>query len=187
MIPITVSYFTKNAETGKAGGLKQATIYCLGIIFTFTGLGLGLAGLLGATGINQFAANPWVNLLITAVFLGFALNLFGLYQIGVPSSVLTQLSKAGDGGSSLQTLLMGLTFTLTSFTCTVPFVGTVLVATSQGDWLWPALGMLGFRSSLPPVFCRRLGRFTSFPMRRLVEFRRVTMGSWKSRRQSSSQ
>ena len=144
MIPITVSYFTKNAETGRAGGLKQATIYCLGIIFTFTGLGLGLAGLLGATGINQFAANPWVNLLITAVFLGFAFNLFGLYQIGVPSSVLTQLSKAGDGGSSLQTLLMGLTFTLTSFTCTVPFVGTVLVATSQGDWLWPALGMLGF-------------------------------------------
>jgi thiol:disulfide interchange protein DsbD len=39
---------------------------------------------------------------------------------------------------------MGLTFTLTSFTCTVPFVGTVLVATSQGDWLWPAMGMLGF-------------------------------------------
>jgi thiol:disulfide interchange protein len=39
---------------------------------------------------------------------------------------------------------MGLTFTLTSFTCTVPFVGTVLVATAQGDWLWPAIGMLGF-------------------------------------------
>ena len=144
MIPITVSYFTKNAETGKSAGLKQATIYCLGIIFTFTGLGLGLAALLGATGINQFAANPWVNLLITAVFLGFALNLFGLYQIGIPSSVLTKLSKAGDSGGYVQTLLMGLTFTLTSFTCTVPFVGTVLVATSQGDWLWPALGMLGF-------------------------------------------
>jgi thiol:disulfide interchange protein len=152
MIPITVSYFTKNAETGKSAGLKQATVYCLGIIFTFTGLGLGLAALLGATGINQFAANPWMNLLITAVFLGFALNLFGLYQIGVPSSVLTKLSKAGDGGSYVQTLLMGLTFTLTSFTCTVPFVGTVLVATSQGDWLWPALGMLGFSIAFAAPF-----------------------------------
>jgi thiol:disulfide interchange protein DsbD len=144
MIPITVSYFTKSAETRKGSGISLALVYCFGIIFTFTGLGLGLAALLGATGINQFAANPWVNLLITAIFLGFALNLFGLYQIGVPSSVLTRLSKAGGEGGYIQALLMGLTFTLTSFTCTVPFVGTVLVATSQGDWLWPALGMLGF-------------------------------------------
>jgi thiol:disulfide interchange protein DsbD len=144
MIPITVSYFTKNAESGKGSGVAQAFVYCFGIIFTFTGLGLGLAALLGATGINQFAANPWVNLLITAVFIGFALNLFGLFQIGVPSSILTKLSNASGVGSYGQTLLMGLTFTLTSFTCTVPFVGTVLLATSQGDWLWPAMGMLGF-------------------------------------------
>ena len=127
-------------------------IYCFGIIFTFTGLGLGLAALLGATGINQFAANPWVNLAITAVFVGFALNLFGLYQIGVPSGVLTKLSSTGEARGSLQTLLMGLTFTLTSFTCTVPFVGTVLVATSQGDWLWPALGMLGFSTVFAAPF-----------------------------------
>ncbi len=144
MIPITVSYFTKNAESAKSSGIKLAFVYCAGIIFTFTGLGLGLAALLGATGINQFAANPWINLIITAIFIGFALNLFGLYQIGVPSSVLTTLSKIGGKGGYLQALLMGLTFTLTSFTCTVPFVGTVLVATSQGEWLWPALGMLGF-------------------------------------------
>ncbi len=144
MIPITVSYFTKNAETSRSGVFRQALVYSLGIVFTFTGLGLGLAALLGATGINQFAANPWVNLLITAIFVGFAFNLFGLYQISVPSSILTRLSKAGDKGGYLQTLLMGLTFTLTSFTCTVPFVGTVLVATSQGDWLWPAMGMVGF-------------------------------------------
>ena len=144
MIPITVSYFTKSVETHRASGLRLALVYCFGIIFTFTGLGLGLAAFLGATGINQFAANPWINLLITAVFVGFALNLFGLYQIGIPASVLTRLSKAGSGSGYASTLLMGLTFTLTSFTCTVPFVGTVLVATSQGEWLWPAMGMLGF-------------------------------------------
>jgi thiol:disulfide interchange protein len=144
MIPITVSYFTKNAEKRRGSGVSHALVYCGGIIFTFTGLGLGLAALLGATGINQFAANPWVNLLITAVFLGFALNLFGLYQIGVPSGILTRLSNAAGGSGYVSALLMGLTFTLTSFTCTVPFVGTVLVATAQGDWLWPALGMLGF-------------------------------------------
>ncbi len=144
MIPITVSYFTKSAERNRGAVLKLASVYSLGIVFTFTILGLGLAAFFGATGINQFAANPWINLLITAIFLSFALNLFGLYQIGVPSKVLTRLSSAGGGSGYVQTLLMGLTFTLTSFTCTVPFVGTVLVATSQGDWLWPAFGMLGF-------------------------------------------
>jgi thiol:disulfide interchange protein len=144
MIPITVSYFTKSAEKRPGGGVGHALVYCGGIVFTFTGLGLGLAALLGATGINQFAANPWVNLLITAIFIGFALNLFGMYQIGVSSGVLTRLSKASSGNGYTSALLMGLTFTLTSFTCTVPFVGTVLVATAQGDWLWPALGMLGF-------------------------------------------
>jgi len=58
MIPITVSYFTKNAETRRSGGIKQALVYSLGIVFTCTGLGLGLEGLLGATDINQFAATP---------------------------------------------------------------------------------------------------------------------------------
>lgn len=144
MIPITVSYFTKVAETKRASGLSQALVYSVGIIFTFTGLGLGLAAVLGATGINQFAANPWVNLLITAVFVGFAFNLFGMYEIGVPAGVLNRLSRIGGNSGYMQTLIMGLTFTLTSFTCTVPFVGTVLVATSQGDWLWPAFGMLGY-------------------------------------------
>jgi len=152
MIPITVSYFTKSAERNRGAALKLALVYSLGIIFTFTILGLGLAAVLGATGINQFAANPWINLLITAIFLGFALNLFGLYQIGIPSGLLTRLSSAGGGSGYLQTLLMGLTFTLTSFTCTVPFVGTVLVATSQGDWLWPAFGMLGFSVTFAAPF-----------------------------------
>jgi thiol:disulfide interchange protein len=152
MIPITVSYFTKKTESGSSSNISLALVYCFGIIFTFTGLGLGLAAVLGATGINQFAANPWVNLVITAVFMGFALNLFGLYQIGVSSNVLTRLSRAGEGGGYPGALLMGLTFTLTSFTCTVPFVGTVLVATAQGDWLWPALGMLGFSTVFAAPF-----------------------------------
>jgi thiol:disulfide interchange protein len=144
MIPITVSFFTKYAENEKGSGIIHAAIYCFGIIFTFTGLGLGLAAFLGSTGINQFAANPWINLLITAIFVGFAINLFGFFEIRVPSSILTKLSVASGGKGYWPALLMGLTFTLTSFTCTVPFVGTVLVATSQGDWLWPAMGMLGF-------------------------------------------
>ncbi|WP_225931460.1 protein-disulfide reductase DsbD family protein [Leptolyngbya sp. 7M] len=149
MIPITVSYFTNHASGSRAKSVKLATIYSLGIIATFTLLGMLLAILVGAAGINLFAANPWVNLLITAIFLFFAFNLFGAYEITIPSSVLSRLdsitrSHEGEGSGIIGALLMGLTFTLTSFTCTSPFVGTILVSASQGDWQMPLVGMLAF-------------------------------------------
>ena len=88
MIPITVSYFTNHSGKSRAKAVKLATIYSLGIIATFTILGMLLAIFVGAAGINIFAANPWVNIIITAIFLFFAFNLFGAYEINVPTSVL---------------------------------------------------------------------------------------------------
>ena len=51
-------------------------------------------------------------------------------------------------------LFMALTFTLTSFTCTVQFVGLLLVAASRGSYMWPILGMIIFSLafSLPFFF-----------------------------------
>lgn len=149
MIPITVSYFTNHSAGSRAKSVRLATIYCLGIIGTFTILGMLLAIFVGAAGINLFAANPWINLVIAAIFLFFAFNLFGAYEITLPTSVLTSLdqltrSREGEGSGVVGALLMGLTFTLTSFTCTSPFVGTILVSASQGDWHMPLLGMLAF-------------------------------------------
>jgi thiol:disulfide interchange protein len=48
---------------------------------------------------------------------------------------------------------MGLTFTLTSFTCTAPFVGTVLVTAAQGKWQEPLLGMLVYSTVFALPFC----------------------------------
>ncbi len=149
MIPITVSYFTNHSAGNRAKAIKLASIYSLGIILTFTILGMLLAIFVGAAGITLFAANPYVNLLITGIFLFFAFNLFGAYEITVPHGILTKLdnltrSKEGEGSGIVGALLMGLTFTLTSFTCTSPFVGTILVSASQGDWQKPLVGMLAF-------------------------------------------
>jgi len=149
MIPITVSYFTNHSAGSRARSVRLATIYSLGIVATFTLLGMLLAIFVGAAGINLFAANPWVNILIAAVFLFFAFNLFGAYEITVPTGLLTKLdsltrSHEGEGSGIIGALLMGLTFTLTSFTCTSPFVGTILVSASQGDWQRPLVGMLAF-------------------------------------------
>ncbi|MBE7516757.1 MAG: thioredoxin family protein [Chloracidobacterium sp.] len=149
MIPITVSFFMKRSDGHHTRTIKLAFVYSVGIIATFSMLGMLLAVLFGASGINLFAANPWVNLVIAAIFLAFAFNLLGFYEIAVPASLLTKLdsisrAEQGRGGTYIAVLLMGLTFTLTSFTCTSPFVGTILVSTAQGDWKMPLLGMLVF-------------------------------------------
>jgi thiol:disulfide interchange protein DsbD len=149
MIPITVSYFTNHSAGDRGKAIKLASIYSIGIIATFTVLGMLLAIFVGASGINLFAANPWINLLITAIFLFFAFNLFGAYEISIPTNVLTKLdnltrSKEGEGSGIVGALLMGLTFTLTSFTCTSPFVGTLLVKAAEGRWQMPLVGMLAF-------------------------------------------
>ncbi len=149
MIPITVSYFTKNAAESHAGSIRDALIYAAGIILTFTALGIALALLFGAAGINQFAANPWINLAIMGIFLAFAFSLLGAYNIGIPPSILNRLDKltrAKEGSKTLGLLLMGLTFSLTSFTCTAPLVGTILVAAANGKLFYPIAGMLAFSS-----------------------------------------
>ncbi len=152
MIPITVSYFTKVGETEGRNPLKQAAVYSIGIILTYTFLGLFLAFTLGASGANQLAASPVVNLFIGGLFIYFALSLFGMYEIQLPAS-LRQFSLKQEGrGGYAGTLFMALTFTLTSFTCTVQFVGLLLVRAIQGDWLWPGIGMLFFSGAFALPF-----------------------------------
>ncbi len=146
MIPITVSYFTKERKDGGKTNYKGASAYCLGIIGTFTGLGLVMTALFGATGISKLATNPWVNLALALLFLVLAANLMGLFEIRLPSGMVNKIgAKSRSGGGLLGPILMGLTFSLTSFTCTVPFVGTILAAAAkEGNYLNPTIGMLAF-------------------------------------------
>ena len=145
MIPITVSYFSNNASQG----VRSALVFAGAIIGAFTGLGVALALVFGAAGVQRFAANPWLNVGLTVLFVAFALNLFGFYEIVLPSRALTALDKAARdqesaGAHTAGAVLMGLTFALTSFTCTAPFVGTILVTAATGAWREPALGMLAY-------------------------------------------
>ena len=146
MVPITVSYFTRSSQRTRRDSITHALVYGFGIVLTFTALGFALALMFGASGLNRFAANPWLNIAIAALFITFALSLFGLYEVMLPSKVVTAASKASSGTGYASTLLMGLAFTLTSFTCTAPFLGTLLVVAAQGDWQWPMAGMLAFSS-----------------------------------------
>ena len=152
MIPITVSYFTKR-EVGRRQALHDAALYSLGIILTFTLLGFALTRVFGAGGINRVASSPSVNIAIAALFIIFALNLFGAIELRLPSSWLTAVDKRSSAaGGATGILLMALAFSLTSFTCTVPFVGTVMVAATRGDWLWALLGVGAFATVFAAPF-----------------------------------
>lgn len=121
MIPITVSFFTKRAEKTKGKGLRDSLVYSLGIISTFTAIGILVAAVFGPTGISNLATNGWVNLCIASVFVIFALNLFGAFEIQLPTGLMNKLNSKSQGDGIGSVLIMGLVFSLTSFTCTVPF------------------------------------------------------------------
>ena len=152
MIPITISFFMHRSENTNSSPVKSATVYMLGIVLTFTFLGMMLAILLGASGANQLAANPIVNMFIAFLFIYFAMSLFGFYEIEIPESLRRLSLKKENSEGYVGILFMALTFTLTSFTCTVQFMGLILVAASQGEWFWPIIGMLIFSLAFASPF-----------------------------------
>ena len=155
MVPITVSYFSQRSNESRASTVGSAFLYAGGIVGAFSGLGLGAALVVGVGGLNRFAANPWLNLAIALVFVVFALSLFDVLHIALPSGALNWLDRQARGntfGRAGTTLLMGATFAVTTLTCTAPFVGTLLVSAAQGDWRWPAAGLVVFSSVLALPF-----------------------------------
>jgi thiol:disulfide interchange protein len=100
----------------------------------------------------QLGSNPWVNTFIAAVFVFFGLSLLGAFEITLPSALLTKMDAASQRGGILGTLLMGLTFSLTSFACIGPFVGPLLAGSVQRGGIQPALGMATFAAGLSSPF-----------------------------------
>ena len=177
MVPITVSYFLRHASSSRARAFAAVAVFGLGIIGTFTALGVTVAALVGAAGLTRFAANAWVNLAIAGVFLALALNLLGFYELSAPTRIMGRLDSATRSGrmsDSASALVMGVLFTLTSFTCTAPFIGTLLVAASQGEWQRPIIGMLVYASvfALPFIVLATVPRWIN---------RLPRSGAWLSR------
>jgi thiol:disulfide interchange protein DsbD len=143
MVPITVSFFAKKGEEGKSN-VSGAVAYCLGIVATFTGVGLLMTALFGATGIQQLANNPFVNLGLALLFIVLALNLFGVFELKLPASLTSKAAANSRAAGLVGPILMGFTFTLTTFTCTVPLVGTLLVSAASGEVFYPVVGMFAF-------------------------------------------
>jgi len=155
MIPITVSFFLNQGGQGGGSakrGWTQALLFCSGIVVLFTSLGFLITAIAGPFGVVQLGSSPWVNGFIALVFFVFGLSLLGAFELTLPSGLLTKLNSASQGSGHLATLLMGLTFSLTSFACIGPIVGPLLIASVQQKGAQPVLGMMAFAIGLAAPF-----------------------------------
>ncbi|MBK6941401.1 MAG: thioredoxin fold domain-containing protein [Planctomycetes bacterium] len=153
MIPITVSVFSKDAGGSRARSVFLAIVYALGIVVTFTLFGVLTAVFSGAQGANAIASNGWVNLTLGTLFVVFAASLLGAFELRLPSFLVSGAAEMQHKRTGVvSVLLMGFVFTLTSFTCTVPIVGGLLVEAADGSYLRPILGMIAFSSTFALPF-----------------------------------
>jgi cytochrome c biogenesis protein CcdA len=147
MIPITFSFFTKQAE--KRGGkvLPLALVYGFGIVLMFT-----LVGALLSTVIID-VVNHWLtNAVIGAMFLFFACVLFGWINLEPPQALQQAAGKATATGGYLGVFFMGATLVITSFTCTAPIVGSLLANVAQFGTGRVAIGMAIFGATMALPF-----------------------------------
>ncbi len=144
LIPITLTSFVKQSDGDKSKLVRLSFGYAVGVVALYIALGTALTLTLGAGGLARVAANPWVNLTLFALFLVFALSFFEVIRLQLPGDLGALQQRARALGGTAGLALLGVTFVVGSFTCTAPFLGTLLVAAAAGSRLRPLLGMLAF-------------------------------------------
>ena len=150
MIPITISFFTKQAEAREGNVMPLALTYGLGIVLMFVVIG----ALFGSV-IGPIATHPITNVVFAIAFFVFALALFGAINLQPPAFLMNAANKGSSTDGFVGVFLMGATLVITSFTCTAPFVGTLLAMGAKGgDLSRVILGMavFGGTMALPFVF-----------------------------------
>ena len=156
MIPIIISFFGKVSEDKNIGKFSVATLYGSGIAGTFVFIGLLVSFLswgindaavqTGYANIGNFiATNAWLNLGLGLLFIFFALWMFGVVNVNVAGALLSKTDKAGQSAKNAYfgAFILGIAFAITSFSCTVPVVGMLLVVAASGTATGLLTSLLG--------------------------------------------
>ncbi|MCL3778964.1 thiol:disulfide interchange protein [Prolixibacteraceae bacterium JC049] len=158
MIPMTVSFFTKQSKT-KALGIRNALIYGLSIIIIYVILGTVVTAIFGAESLNSLSTNPWFNLIFALLLFVFAFSFMGAFEIVLPHSWVNAVDRKADKGGIIGIFFMAFALALVSFSCTGPIVGSLIVEAARSGGLAPVVGMLGFSLALAIPFAL----FAAFP------------------------
>jgi thiol:disulfide interchange protein DsbD len=156
MIPLTVSFFTKQSQS-KSKGIFNAILYgvFIVIIYMLLSVPFHLIDGLDPSILNTISTNIWLNIFFFVILVFFSLSFFGFYEITLPSSWGTKMDAASDVGGFVGVFFMALTLAIVSFSCTGPILGSLL-AGSLGTVGNPAFqlsaGMTGFGLALALPF-----------------------------------
>ena len=152
MIPMTVSFFMKRYSDRKKG-IRDAMLYGLSIIAIYLILGVGVSAIFGASALNAMSTDPWFNIFFFVLLVVFAASFFGAFELTLPSSWVNRMDRNSDKAGLMGIFFMAFTLALVSFSCTGPFVGTILVeAAAKGNFWGPIVGMAGFSVALALPF-----------------------------------
>ncbi len=147
MIPMTVSFFTKQSEN-KTKGKFQGLLYGFFIllIYVLCSLPFHLFESVSPDIFNEFSTNPYLNIFFFVIFVVFAISFFGAFEITMPNSLINKVDKASTVGGIIGVFFMALTLVLVSFSCTGPVIGAVLgsVLSSDGGATALSVGLAGF-------------------------------------------
>ncbi|GGE96051.1 thiol:disulfide interchange protein DsbD [Flavobacterium limi] len=158
MIPMTVSYFTKQSKT-KAAGIRNALIYGFSIVIIYVLLGSIVTAVFGADSLNALSTNVWFNLIFFILLVVFACSFLGAFEIMLPNALANKVDSQADRGGLIGIFFMALALAIVSFSCTGPIVGTLLVEAASKGGIAPIVGMLGFSIAIALPF----SLFAAFP------------------------
>ncbi len=155
MIPLTVSFFTKQSSNKKKG-TWNAILYGFFIILIYMLLSVPFHFLdnLNPEILNTISTNIWLNIFFFVILVFFAFSFFGFYEITLPSSWGDKMDSASSVGGYLGIFFMAFTLAIVSFSCTGPILGSLLAGslTSDGGATQLTAGMTGFGLSLALPF-----------------------------------
>ena len=151
MIPMTVSFFTKQSKS-KSAGVRNALFYGISIIVIYVILGVLVTWIFGADALNALSTNVWFNLFFFALLVVFAVSFLGAFEIMLPNSWANKVDSQADRGGVIGILFMALALAIVSFSCTGPIVGTLLVQAASKGGIAPIVGMFGFSLALALPF-----------------------------------
>ncbi|HXY60332.1 MAG TPA: protein-disulfide reductase DsbD domain-containing protein [Chthoniobacterales bacterium] len=129
VISLKIFGFIQHAGKDRRAIFRNGLAFISGIFVWFVGLALLLIALKAAghqiTWASQFT-NPYFVLALSVVVLVFALDLFGVFEITLPQSLMHRMlqssTREGEAGSFFQ----GLFATALATPCTAPFLGTAI-------------------------------------------------------------
>ena len=159
MLPILTSLIVRDNKGVKAWSIALTFVVSMALVYAVLGLIASAAGL----NFQRWLQQPATLIAFSLLFVVFALNLFGLFELKLPQrwvNRLDQMQSNQKGGTLVGASVMGMISALLVGPCmTAPLAGVLLfISQTQSQWQGALLLFtLGFGMGIPLLLASVLG------------------------------